>query len=147
MMTQTEPSSAIHPGEVLREDFLIPLGITAYRLAKAIGVTESAVSDILNGRRGITAATALLLARFFGTTPELWLNLQAAYELDTERDRMGARLEAITPAELDELHRQRMADLEQRRQPLHAALPEERARLAIELDAIQPHEQQEPAPA
>jgi addiction module HigA family antidote len=146
-MTQTEQTGAIHPGEVLREDFLIPLGITAYRLAKAIGVTESAVSDILNGRRGITAATALLLARFFGTTPELWLNLQAAYELDAERDRLGASLEAITPAELDELHRQRMATLEERRRPLHAALPEERARMAEDLEAVQPLDPQEPAPA
>jgi antitoxin HigA-1 len=144
-MTERDQSNAIHPGEVLREDFLIPMGITAYRLAKAVGIPESAVSDILNGRRGITAATALLFARFFGTTPELWLNLQAAYELDAERDRLEARLEAITPAELDELHRQRMAALAERRRPLHAALPEERARLATELDAIQPHEQEEPA--
>jgi addiction module HigA family antidote len=142
-MTETDQSNTIHPGEVLREDFLIPLGITAYRLSKAIGIPESALSDILNGRRGITAATALRLARFFGTTPELWLNLQVAYELDAERDRLGDRLEAITPAELDERHRQRLAALAERRRPL----PEERARMARDLEAIQPHEQQEPATA
>jgi plasmid maintenance system antidote protein VapI len=102
---------------------------------------------LYGGRRGITAATALLFARFFGTTPELWLNLQAAYELDAERDRLEARLEAITPAELDERHRQRMAELEQRRRPLHATLPKMRARLAMDLEAVQPYEQPEPAPA
>jgi len=146
-MEQATESGAIHPGEVLREEFLIPLGITAYRLAKALGIPESAISEILHARRGVTAATALLLAAFFSTSPELWLNLQAAYELDEERARLAPRLEAITPVELDELHQQRMRALEERRRPLHAALAAVRAELAEQLDRIQPYESQEPAPA
>jgi addiction module HigA family antidote len=138
-------TGAIHPSEVLREYFLIPLGITAYRLAKAAGMTENAVNEILHSKRGITAAMALRLARYFGTSPELWLNLQAAYELDEERVRLGPRLEAITPAELDELRRQRMTAMEQRRRPLHAALADERACLAEALEAIPSHEPQGPA--
>lgn len=72
----------IHPGEVLREEFLIPLQISQYRLAKAIGVTEARISAICAGKRAITADTALRLAAFFGTTPGFWLGLQADY--DTE---------------------------------------------------------------
>jgi plasmid maintenance system antidote protein VapI len=106
---------------------------------------ESAISEILHARRGITAVTALLLGRFFGTSPELWLNLQAAYELDEERARLAPRLEAITPLELDDLHQQRMSTLEERRRPLHAALPAAQAQLAEQLDQIQPYERQEPA--
>jgi antitoxin HigA-1 len=139
-MNEEEKIGAIHPGEVLREDFLIPLGITAYRLAKELGMTESAVGEILRGKRGITAATALRLSRFFGTSAELWVNLQTAYELDEERARLGDRLEAIEPAALDELLRQRQRALEERRQPLHAQLAAERERLAAELAALQPHE-------
>jgi len=146
-MEQATRRGAIHPGEVLREEFLIPLGITAYRLAKALGIPESAVSDILHARRGITAATALLLAAFFGTSPELWLNLQAAYELDEERARLAPRLEAITPAALDDLHQERMRVLEERRRPLHAGLPGARAELAEQLDRVRPYESQEPVPA
>lgn len=72
----------IHPGEVLREEFLIPLAISQYRLAKAIGVSEARISAICSGRRAITADTALRLSAFFGTTPGFWLGLQADY--DTE---------------------------------------------------------------
>jgi addiction module HigA family antidote len=72
----------IHPGEVLREEFLIPLLISQYRLAKAIGVTEARISAICAGKRAITADTALRLSAFFGTTPGFWLGLQADY--DTE---------------------------------------------------------------
>ena len=72
----------IHPGEVLREEFLIPLGISQYRLAKEIGVTEARISAICSGKRAITADTALRLAAFFGTTSGFWLGLQADY--DTE---------------------------------------------------------------
>ncbi len=72
----------IHPGEVLREEFLIPLQISQYRLAKAIGVTEARISAICTGKRAITADTALRLSAFFGTTPGFWLGLQADY--DTE---------------------------------------------------------------
>jgi addiction module HigA family antidote len=72
----------IHPGEVLREDFLIPLKISQYRLAKEVGVTDARISAICSGKRAITADTALRLAAFFGTTPGFWLGLQADY--DTE---------------------------------------------------------------
>ena len=72
----------IHPGEVLREEFLLPLQISQYRLAKAIGVTEARISAICAGKRAITANTALRLSAFFGTTPAFWLGLQADY--DTE---------------------------------------------------------------
>jgi len=72
----------IHPGEVLREEFLIPLQISQYRLANAIGVTESRISAICSGKRAITADTALRLSAFFGTTSGFWLGLQADY--DTE---------------------------------------------------------------
>ena len=71
----------IHPGDILREEFLEPLGLTAYRLSKDIGVSQTRIMEILNGRRGITADTALRLARYFGTSAELWLNLQAQYDL------------------------------------------------------------------
>jgi addiction module HigA family antidote len=72
----------IHPGEVLREEFLLPLGISQYRLAKEIGVTEARISAICSGKRAVTANTALRLAAFFGTTSGFWLGLQADY--DTE---------------------------------------------------------------
>ena len=69
----------IHPGEILREDFLVPLGMTAHALSQAIRVPATRVNDIVNGKRGVTADTALRLARYFGNSPEFWLNLQAAY--------------------------------------------------------------------
>jgi len=72
----------IHPGEVLREEFLIPLGLSQYRLAKEIGVTEARISAICSGKRSITADTALRLAAFFGTSSAFWMGLQADY--DTE---------------------------------------------------------------
>lgn len=72
----------IHPGEVLREEFLLPLGITQYRLAKEIGVTEARISAICSGKRSITADTALRLAAFFGTSRGFWMGLQA--DFDTE---------------------------------------------------------------
>ena len=79
----------IHPGEQLREEFLKPFGLTAYRLAKDIGVPVTRVQAILAERRGITADTALRLARYFGTTPEFWLNMQRDYELENRRRRFG----------------------------------------------------------
>lgn len=72
----------IHPGEVLREEFLIPYGISQYRLAKDIGVPQMRISAICNGKRGISADTAVRLARYFGSSPGFWLGLQADY--DTE---------------------------------------------------------------
>ena len=84
-----------HPGEVLREDFLKPLGMSQYALAKALGVPEIRVSAIVNGKRGITPDTALRLARYFGTSAEFWLGMQATYDLEAARDRVGAEIETL----------------------------------------------------
>ena len=73
----------VHPGEILREDLLNPLGISINRLGRDLRVPVTRMSEIVNGRRGISADTALRLARYFGTTPEFWMNLQAAYDLDS----------------------------------------------------------------
>ncbi len=75
----------VHPGEILLDDFLAPLGISQYRLAKEIHVPMRRVNEIALGRRGVSADTALRLARFFKTTPQFWLNLQSHYELDKAR--------------------------------------------------------------
>ena len=72
----------VHPGEILREDLLKPLGISVNRLGRDLRVPVTRMSEIVNGRRGVTADTALRLARYFGTTPEFWMSLQAAYDLD-----------------------------------------------------------------
>jgi addiction module HigA family antidote len=82
----------VHPGEILLEEFLIPLGLTQYRLAKNLSVPPRRINEIVHGTRAITADTALRLARFFGTSDRFWLNLQTAYDLDVERDRLGPRL-------------------------------------------------------
>lgn len=84
--------SPAHPGEVLLEEFLKPLEISQYRLAKEISVPPRRVNEIVHGNRAITADTALRLARFFGTTDRFWLNLQARYDLEVERDRLGSKL-------------------------------------------------------
>ena len=83
----------IHPGEVLREEFLEPMGITQYRLAKDIGVQPTRINQIVKGKAGISADTALRLGRYFGTSPQFWLNLQARYDLEVAGDRLGDRLE------------------------------------------------------
>ena len=83
----------IHPGEILREEFLDPMGISQYRLAKDISVDPRRINAIIQGKRAITADTALRLARFFGTSERFWLNLQAQYDLEVERDELGSRLE------------------------------------------------------
>src|SRR5574337_167694 len=83
----------VHPGEVLLEEFLRPLGISQYRLAKEVSVPPRRVNEIVHGNRAITADTALRLARYFGTTDRFWLNLQARYDLEVEQDRLGSRLE------------------------------------------------------
>ena len=90
----------IHPGEVLREEFLGPMDITAYRFAKDTGLPHSRVSDLLAGKRGVSADTALRLARYFGTTADFWLNLQTAYDLEeAERDHGDEIRENIQPVE------------------------------------------------
>lgn len=82
-----------HAGEVLLEEFLLPMGISQYRLAKEISVPPRRINEIVLAKRAVTVDTALRLARFFGTTEWFWLNLQAQFDLDLERDRLGDRLE------------------------------------------------------
>jgi addiction module HigA family antidote len=82
----------IHPGEVLLEDFLGPMGLSQYRLAKGISVPPRRINEIVKGKRGITADTALRLGRFFGMSERFWLNLQNRYDLEKERDRLGDAL-------------------------------------------------------
>lgn len=84
----------VHPGEVLAEEFLGPLGITQYRLAKDTSVPARRINEIVKGVRAITADTALRLAKYFGTSELFWLNLQAKYDLEIQRDRLGNRLDA-----------------------------------------------------
>ncbi len=83
----------IHPGEILRDDFLQPLKISVYALAQDIKVPRSRLNDIVLGRRGITADTAFRLARYFGTTPGFWINLQARYDLDAADRKLRRRIE------------------------------------------------------
>jgi addiction module HigA family antidote len=87
-----EKLDPIHPGEVLLEDFLAPMGLSQYRLAKDISVPPRRINEIVLGKRAITADTALRLGRYFGTTEQFWLNLQTRYDLEVERDRLGPRL-------------------------------------------------------
>ena len=88
----------IHPGEILKEDFLIPMDITQYRLAKAIGVDARRIHSIVHGERAITAETALLLASYFGNSPGFWMGLQSQYDLETTQDRISERLAKIPAA-------------------------------------------------
>ncbi|MFM8933640.1 MAG: HigA family addiction module antitoxin [Gemmataceae bacterium] len=82
----------IHPGEILMEEFLIPLGISQYRLAKEISVPPRRVNEIVKGIRAITTDTALRLGRYFQTSEQFWLNLQSHFDLEKEKDRLGDRL-------------------------------------------------------
>src|SRR5437660_10004010 len=83
---------AVHPGEVLLEEFLTPLGLSQYRLAKDVTVPPRRINETVRGSRAVSADTALRLARYFGTSERFWLNLQARYDLEVERDRLGPRL-------------------------------------------------------
>ncbi len=83
----------VHPGEILLEEFLRPMGISQYRLAKDISVHPRHINEIVHGKRSITADTALRLARYFGMSERFWLNLQARYDLEIEKDRLEGRLE------------------------------------------------------
>lgn len=96
-MDTNERLPNIHPGEVLREEFLIPLGLSQYALAKAIGVPALRISQICAGKRAVTADTALRLARFFGTSEGFWLGLQADFDLETARQILSERLQSIIP--------------------------------------------------
>jgi addiction module HigA family antidote len=87
----------IHPGEVLMEDFIEPLGITQHRVAVAIGVPPRRINEIVHGKRRITADTALRLSRYFGTTDLFWINLQNRYDIEVEKDALGDSLDGIKP--------------------------------------------------
>lgn len=93
MTVPAKKIAPVHPGEVLLEEFLKPLGISQYRLARDINVPPRRVNEIVQGKRSISADTALRLARYFGTSDRFWLNLQARYDLEVEKDRLGSRLE------------------------------------------------------
>ena len=90
----TTTLAPVHPGEVLLEEFLEPMEIGQYRLAKDISVPPRRINEIVHGKRAVTADTALRLSRYFGTSDRFWLNLQASFDLDVQRDRLGDRLEA-----------------------------------------------------
>lgn len=85
----------IHPGEILKEEFLDAMGISAYRLAKEIKVPETRISEIVHGKRSITADTAIRFSKFFGTTAEFWLNLQNLYDLEEEKNNHAPEFETI----------------------------------------------------
>ena len=93
----TTSMSPIHPGEVLMADFLEPLGVTQHHVAISIGVPPRRINEIVHGKRRISADTALRLSKFFGTSERFWMNLQARYDLEIEKDQLGPVLDAITP--------------------------------------------------
>lgn len=89
---QSKKLPPIHPGKILMEEFLAPMGISQYRLAKDISVSPRRINEIVHEKRSITADTALRLGRFFGMTPQFWMNLQNRYDLETTEDLIGKRL-------------------------------------------------------
>jgi addiction module HigA family antidote len=103
----TDPKLApVHPGEILLEEFLKPLNISQNRLGRDLGVSPRRINEIIHGKRGITADTALRLSRYFGTSAEFWLGLQADYDLDMAKDRLADRIEhevSVYASELREL--------------------------------------------
>ncbi len=96
-MTTTDKIAPIHPGEVLMEDFIGGCGITQNKLAMSIGVPPRRINEIVHGKRGVTADTALRLAKYFGTSAQFWLNLQTHYDLDLAEDRTADQIAAIKP--------------------------------------------------
>jgi addiction module HigA family antidote len=88
-----EKLAPIHPGEILQEDFLKPLGITQYRLAKDISVPPIRINEIVHGKRAVSADTALRLSKYFGTSERFWMNVQVKYDLEVEKDSLGDRLD------------------------------------------------------
>src|ERR1700686_1321181 len=83
----------VHPGEILHEEFLLPLGLSPYRRGKDVSVPARRINEIVRGTRAISADTALRLARYFGTSERFWLNLQSRYDLEIQKDRLGKRLQ------------------------------------------------------
>ncbi|NNM45946.1 HigA family addiction module antitoxin [Knoellia koreensis] len=99
-MTTTDKIEPIHPGEVLMEEFVEGFGITQNKLAVSISVAPRRINEIVHGKRGITADTALRLAKYFGTSAEFWINLQSHHELDRAEDLAGEQIAAITPLQV-----------------------------------------------
>ena len=97
------PNWRVHPGEILREEFLKPMGLSAYELAKRLLVPAPRINDIVLERRGVTVDTAVRLSRFFRTTEQFWLNLQGAYEVSRVKAERGAEFERIEPLKADEI--------------------------------------------
>ena len=95
MAQNEERLTPVHPGEILNEEFLLPMNLTQYRLAKAIGVDPRRIHAIVHGERSITAETALLFSRFFGNSAEFWMGLQSQYDLEVTSDRLSQRLEMV----------------------------------------------------
>ena len=89
----TDKIPPVHPGEILLEEYLNPMGISQYRLAKELSVPPRRINEIVHGTRGITADTALRFARFFRTSEMFWINLQTRYDMETEKDKLAGRLE------------------------------------------------------
>jgi len=83
----------IHPGEILREEFLLPMGVSQYRLAKEIGVSPRRINEIVHGKRAVSADTALRLSRYFGMSERFWINLQGRYDIEVEKDLLADRLD------------------------------------------------------
>lgn len=97
MTKETDRMQSIHPGEILMEDFIEGFGITQNKLAVSIGVPPRRINEIVHGKRGITADTAMRLAKYFGTSAEFWMNLQAHYELRTQARELESQLALIQP--------------------------------------------------
>ena len=90
---RTNKMSPVHPGEILMEEFLTPMGISQYRPSRDISVPPRRINEIVHGTRSVTADTALRFGKYFGVSPQFWMNLQAHYDLEQEQDRLGDRLE------------------------------------------------------
>jgi len=102
-MTREGFIANLHPGTALRQDVLPDLGWTPYRLAKEIGITQSHLAQILRNERGLTANLALRLGRLFNQSPEMWMRMQARYDLEIAKDKYGAAIEKVTPVPVAEL--------------------------------------------
>jgi addiction module HigA family antidote len=87
----------VHPGDILREDFLKPMGLTAYAVAQAVDVPRTRIERLMRCETAVTADTALRLGRYFGTTPQFWMNLQSQYDVEETRDTLGKAIEKIVP--------------------------------------------------
>ena len=90
---KTNKMHPVHPGEILMEEFLAPMGISQYRLSRDISVPPRRINEIVHGTRSVTADTALRLGKYFGVSPQFWMNLQARFDLELEQDMLGDRLE------------------------------------------------------